>query len=443
MFRLLGLHPGEDFDAFSAAALALTSPREAESLLEALVDTHLLQQPAASRYSFHDLLREYARELALAEGDEPRARLHDYYLAAATAATDRISHEVRRFEPTISHPPRHLPQMANMDAALSWLAAEHASLVAMTAATDGWQLACVLRTYFEHRGHFADWRTTHERALRNAEPDPLGTTLIRFNMGALAMWTGRLVEGMDHFHHALACNVNDQQLVATALTSLGMLAHLLHRDVEAAGYLRQALAIDHDNPRTTALGWNNLGLAEGRLGQRDAALEHHRRALALARQIGSRTAERAILLGLGETSLRLGLPAAQPFRQARELARAGRFRIQEALALDGPVVVIVGRGALSAMKRGVTDCDGRCEVVGRESRYRRGKDLFEVGAGVPPPTDRLHQHPTGVEQHGSWSAKPSHAGECMCAPGPRVRTGVDGSDARRRASPRQCSACCR
>ena len=283
--------------------------------------------------------------------------------------------------------------MTNMDAALSWLAAEHANLVAMTAATDGWQLACVLRTYFEHRGHFADWRTTHERALRNAEPDPLGTTLIRFNMGALAMWTGRLVEGMDHFHHALACNVNDQQLVATALTSLGMLAHLLHRDVEAAGYLRQALAIDHDNPRTTALGWNNLGLAEGRLGQRDAALEHHRRALALARQIGSRTAERAILLGLGETSLRLGLPAAQPFRQARELARAGRFRIQEALALDGPVVVIVGRGALSAMKRGVTDCDGRCEVVGRESRYRRGKDLFEVGAGVPPPTDRLHQHP--------------------------------------------------
>jgi tetratricopeptide (TPR) repeat protein len=114
-----------------------------------------------------------------------------------------------------------------------------------------------------------------------------------------------------------------------------MLAHLLHRDVEAAGYLRQALAIDHDGPRIRALGWNNLGLAEGRLGLREAALEHHRRALALARQIGSPTAERAILLGLGETSLRLGLPAVQPFRQARELARTGRFRIQEALALDG------------------------------------------------------------------------------------------------------------
>jgi DNA-binding SARP family transcriptional activator/tetratricopeptide (TPR) repeat protein len=334
MFRLLGLHPGADFDAYSAAAMACTSPRDAESLLEALVDTHLLRQPAAGRYSFHDLLREYARELAFAEGDEPFQRLHDYYLAVATAATDRINHEVRRFEPTITYPPRHLPQMADMDAALSWLAAEHANLLAMTAATGGWQLACVLRAFFEHRGHFADWRTTHERALRNAGADPLGTTLVRFSMGALAMWTGCLADGMDHFHHALACDI-DRQLVATALTSLGMLAHLLHRDVEAASYLRQALAIEHDSAQTKALGWNNLGLAEGRLGQRESALAHHRRALALARQIGSRSAERGILLGLGETSLRLGLPAVQPFRQARELAQAGRFRIQEALALDG------------------------------------------------------------------------------------------------------------
>jgi hypothetical protein len=38
---------------------------------------------------------------------------------------------------------------------------------------------------------------------------------------------------------------------------------------------------------------------------------------------------------MGETALRLGVPAVTPFRQALELARAGRFRMQEALALDG------------------------------------------------------------------------------------------------------------
>jgi tetratricopeptide (TPR) repeat protein len=149
------------------------------------------------------------------------------------------------------------------------------------------------------------------------------------------MWTGQLADGMAHFRQALASNAGDRQLAAAALTSLGMLAHLLHRDAEAAGYLRRALAIEHDNVRVTALGWNNLALTEGRLGQPDAALAHHRRALELARRDGSAAAVRAILLGLGETSLRLGRPAVEPFQRALALARAGRFRMQEALALDG------------------------------------------------------------------------------------------------------------
>jgi len=336
MFRLLGLHPAADFDAYSAAALADVPLREAERLLEALVDAHLLGQPAAGRYSFHDLLREYARELAPADRAEPRARLHDYYLAAATAATDLINRESRRFEPTLTHPSQRLPPLADLDAARSWLAAERAALVAVATVTDGWQLACVLRAFFEFEGHFVDWQTTHERALRYAAGDPLGTTLIHFNLGALAMWTGRLADSMAHFHQALDCHegLGHGQLEAVALTSLGMLAHLRHQDVEATGYLRRALAIEHGGLHTEALVWNNLGLAEGRLGER-GALDHHLRALALARRVGSRTAERTTLLGLGETSLRLGFPAAEAFQEAYELARAGRFRMQEALALDG------------------------------------------------------------------------------------------------------------
>jgi DNA-binding SARP family transcriptional activator/tetratricopeptide (TPR) repeat protein len=350
LFRLLGRHPGADFDAHSVAALAATTPQRAEELLESLVDTHLLSQPAPGRYSFHDLLREYARMLDGPEGPErpeelegpegpdglegpePIARLHGYYLAAVTAATDRVAPDSRWPDPPRTST-AHLPPLADVDAALSWLDSERATLVALASAVDDWRLACVLRVYFEHRGHFADWRVTHEHALRAARGDAVGTTLIRFGLGACAMWTGRLDEGLDHFRHATRSA--DPRLRATALTSMGMLAHLLHRDVEAAGHLHRALAITQDNPRTTALALNNLGLAEGRLGRRDAALDHHRRALTLARQAGSRGAERAILLGLGETSLRLGVPAEEPFRRARDLARRGRFRMQEALALDG------------------------------------------------------------------------------------------------------------
>ena len=148
------------------------------------------------------------------------------------------------------------------------------------------------------------------------------------------MWTGRLAESIDHLRRAAATDP-DRPRQATTLTSLGMVEHLAGHDTEAARDLRRALALDRSNPRTTAMGWNNLALTEGRLGRAEAALTHHRQALELARRIDSASAQRGILLGLGETSLRLGRPAAEPFRQALELARAGRFRMQEALALDG------------------------------------------------------------------------------------------------------------
>jgi DNA-binding SARP family transcriptional activator/tetratricopeptide (TPR) repeat protein len=331
MFRLLGLHPGADFDPYSAAALAGTTPAGAGAILESLVDAHLLQGLGAGRYRFHDLLRDYARDLAPA-GAAAGRRLRDYFLAAATAATDLVNPGARRFEPDLAAAPEHLPPLPDLDAALRWLTAEHGTLVALARADRSWHFAAVLRGYFEHRGHFTDWRATAEAALPAADC-PLGTVLLRFGLGALAMWTGRLAEGMNHFRHALAAAAGDPDLAAAALTSLGMLAHLANRDREAAGYLRRALATG--DGRIEPLARNNLGLAEARLGRGEAAVELHRQALDQARRAGNAAAVRAVLLGLGETSLRLGLPAEQPFAEALRLARAGRFRMQEALALDG------------------------------------------------------------------------------------------------------------
>ncbi|RZQ60760.1 AfsR/SARP family transcriptional regulator [Amycolatopsis suaedae] len=88
LFRLLGLHLSADFDSLAAAAMADLPPDRARSLLASLVDVHMLQQPGADRYRFHDLLRLYATERALAE--EPDAdqvtaerRTLRYYLHTA------------------------------------------------------------------------------------------------------------------------------------------------------------------------------------------------------------------------------------------------------------------------------------------------------------------------------------------------------------------------
>lgn len=74
LFRLLGLHPGPDFDAPAAAALAAVTVPEAERLLEDLVDDHLLRQSTAGRYRFHALVRRHAHTAALAEEPESGRR---------------------------------------------------------------------------------------------------------------------------------------------------------------------------------------------------------------------------------------------------------------------------------------------------------------------------------------------------------------------------------
>ena len=65
-FRMLGLWWGSVISLDATAAL-LGHPREpVADALEALVDAQLLQSPAPDRYQFHDLLRVYAADRAIA-----------------------------------------------------------------------------------------------------------------------------------------------------------------------------------------------------------------------------------------------------------------------------------------------------------------------------------------------------------------------------------------
>ena len=75
-FRLLGVHPGPDLDSYAAAALTGTSLQQARVLLDQLSRAHLIQAATPGRYAMHDLLRDYARELAAAEdGEDQRGQL--------------------------------------------------------------------------------------------------------------------------------------------------------------------------------------------------------------------------------------------------------------------------------------------------------------------------------------------------------------------------------
>jgi DNA-binding SARP family transcriptional activator len=70
LFRLLGLIPGPTFTAEAAAALSGAPPGETDHLLSRLAAAHLIEESEPGRYTFHDLMREYARERARAEESE-------------------------------------------------------------------------------------------------------------------------------------------------------------------------------------------------------------------------------------------------------------------------------------------------------------------------------------------------------------------------------------
>ena len=84
LFRLLGLHPGPDFDAAAAAALAGTGDEAAGPVLDRLAEAHLVTEDAAGRFGMHDLLRLFARATcqetdSQADREAAEARLVGYY----------------------------------------------------------------------------------------------------------------------------------------------------------------------------------------------------------------------------------------------------------------------------------------------------------------------------------------------------------------------------
>ena len=92
-FRLLGAHPGRDYDDYALAAMLAAPLREARTLIRELRRSHLLEPASGGRYAMHDLLHAYAIDLVAVDPDRDTsvARLRDY----ATTRAGGIARKVR------------------------------------------------------------------------------------------------------------------------------------------------------------------------------------------------------------------------------------------------------------------------------------------------------------------------------------------------------------
>ena len=248
MFRLLGVHPGADFDAWSAAALAGCTPRAAEDVLEALVDAHLLRSARAGPVH---LPRPVPGVRPRPGAGEPERRG-----AGCTTTTwprrrrDRPDQppRCRRFEPRLARPPAQLPDLADLDAALAWLATEHTDAGRGDRddrTTGSWPACCGRSSSCAGTSPTGGPPTSGRCGWPADRPARAGAAPVQPRRAVhVDRPAGR---GMAHLRRRAAAR-GDRPLEATTLTSLGMLAHLLHRDAEAARHLRRALAIDQTTP---------------------------------------------------------------------------------------------------------------------------------------------------------------------------------------------------
>jgi DNA-binding SARP family transcriptional activator/tetratricopeptide (TPR) repeat protein len=318
-FRLIGFWPGREISVLQVAALRGVSPREAEDVLETLVDASLLQPGGRGRYQMHDLLHVFARELLAAE-QEPAAarataeRVVGWYAHAALAAMDVILPRRRplRLRPIPGGVPP-LPTFDSAASAVSWCDAHRADLVTAAGLADehhvddiAWQLPVTLQYYFTSGLLVTEFISTHDSALRAAERSGSleGRCRILQGLGIAYRLAGRFDEALDINVRLpqLYSEAGDRRGEATALGDLALAYKQKGEWARSVALFEEAVAALRELGDTagTAIMVNNLGTAHQSIGDYAAAHACYQEALHLASDGGAPFAQALVRASLAE-----------------------------------------------------------------------------------------------------------------------------------------------
>ncbi|MBK3559130.1 tetratricopeptide repeat protein [Streptomyces sp. MBT56] len=282
-FRLLGLADGPDISLAAAAALLNLDPHAAEDLLEALVDTSLVESAAPGRYRYHDLVRLYAR--ACAERDERAveresalSRLLDFYLATAAGvyALERpgdrlVDHLARVGQPGLVFQQR--------GPALDWIHAE---------------AECVLACAHQCTDS-ASLRRAADLLLAAKDLPESGANSRRYEVAAQAVL-------------AAAVRTGDVHAEGRARTALTNVFHFAGRFDEAEEEAEKAMALSEANEDPIPGGYaaNTRGFIAVYQGRYAEAEKYLQVAIASFRSDGNWPSEASALCNLSRAQLAMG-----------------------------------------------------------------------------------------------------------------------------------------
>ncbi|GIH03295.1 SARP family transcriptional regulator [Rhizocola hellebori] len=394
LFRLLALHPGADIATPAAASLAGHPPTQTRRLLTELADANLVTEHAPDRYAIHDLLRDYATELAGHRDPEPdrraaTARLLLHYLHTAHRA-DRLLNPQREPSRLPLDPPAPdviVEHLADGEKAMRWFTAEEPNLVAAQryAADAGldshtWQLAWSIDTYLIRRGHrhtlAGTWQAAlsaarrlrdqaaqaqahralaiaqlavkqYQKARQHAEKaldlfaaidDPIGEAHARRNLAYLLWRQGNPEEALRQAQRGLALfrAADHRPGVANELNGVGWYHAELGQYGQALHCCRQALLLLEELGDRVGIAYtlDSLGYVHHHLGQHAQAIDCYQRAIALQRQLGDRHDLADTQARLGDTHHAIGDDQAAHDAWQEALTVYGELQLAEARSVE-------------------------------------------------------------------------------------------------------------
>ncbi|MFD0006010.1 BTAD domain-containing putative transcriptional regulator [Streptomyces sp. NPDC127178] len=348
-----------DLPAYGAPLLAHltgTDERRAEAALDRLVDVALLEETAYGRYAPHDLVRDFARELAAAgagvgaegEVDVTETALRWYAAVAErtlTAIVEPGLDQDDRRRPTPTQPPEHpttvatVPPFLAPEAAFAWGDSELENIVALveqygggdsdkhdatatataaTAPAPSKGLSTLIRLlfpYLQRSGHVAEMEVLGRTALRLATRlgDDAAEAYALGDLAGLHFLTGRHTDALHLNDRALAIwrRLEVVSWTRRCLNNRGLLLEGLGRYEESGEALRQSLEYSRqlNDPHGEAVTYSHLGNLYEHTDPR-AAIEQHRRSLAIGDEIGNVIVQHSAHCNIGYAHLALGEPAA-------------------------------------------------------------------------------------------------------------------------------------
>jgi DNA-binding SARP family transcriptional activator/antirestriction protein len=347
-FQHIALHPGHEFAADTAAALAGRTISDTRRLLHEFVDRNLVEESAAGRYRYHDLIRMFARDLPDQDAADRSAAMERLLRHALTRAdrADRLLYPHSDREPLEGVDTT--TWVTTAEEARVWMESELPNLLSLTraAAEQGFLRYAALLPYIladclETWGHWDDATRLHQVAVDAWKTlgDDSGRARALSDLAVVHWRCGRFAEALSCSRRAIQLSEtqHDTRTTASALVQIGQVEYHQGKYLQAIQHSRQGyqqlqaegdihgaakalnhMAINHfhfgDYARSLKMfakarelyaslsdhlgemqTVNNMGDVHFRLDHWQQARDHYLYAQALNEEVGSRQAEGILL----------------------------------------------------------------------------------------------------------------------------------------------------